>query len=164
MENYFLISCETCMLTVPGKFSSVSLNSLLKTSDGAYSKINLESENGEFEEGDINGPFTVGVLAEEESESNSGETMKLAVYSSVFLFDESIISTGRFVNTDIFSNTVGYMADTSSTISIPVTSLSATYLTIPSVAVNVLGAVFVIVIPLEILITGLVIWLRRRKS
>lgn len=35
MENYFLISCETCMLTVPGKFSSVSLNSLLKTSDGS---------------------------------------------------------------------------------------------------------------------------------
>lgn len=35
MENYFLISCETCMLTVPGKFSSVSLNLLLKTSDGS---------------------------------------------------------------------------------------------------------------------------------
>lgn len=143
---------------------TVTLTELLTTSDGSYSKINLESENGEFEDGDINGPFTVGVLAEEDSESQSGETMKLAVYSSVFLFDESIISTGQFANADIFANTVGYMADTSSTISIPVTSLSATYLTIPTVAVNVLGAVFVIVIPLGILITGLVIWLRRRKS
>lgn len=35
MENYFLTSCETYMLTVPGKFSSVSLNSLLKTLDGS---------------------------------------------------------------------------------------------------------------------------------
>lgn len=35
MENYFLISCETYMLTVPGKFPSVSLNSLLKTWDGS---------------------------------------------------------------------------------------------------------------------------------
>lgn len=34
MENYFLICCETDRLTVPGKMSSISLNSLLITLDG----------------------------------------------------------------------------------------------------------------------------------
>lgn len=35
MENYFLICCETYVLTTPGKNSFISLNSLLITSDGS---------------------------------------------------------------------------------------------------------------------------------
>lgn len=142
---------------------TVTLTDLLKTSDGSYSKVNLESETVDFEDGDINGPFDVGILAEEESEA-TGDTMKLAVYGSVYLFEESIISTGQFANTDIFTNTLDYMAEASSNISIAVTSLSTSYLSIPTTVQSILGVVFVIVLPLAILITGLIIWLRRRKN
>ena len=43
---------------------SLSYESLLTTSAEAYSKTNLESENMEMEEGDIAGPFDLGVVAE----------------------------------------------------------------------------------------------------
>lgn len=161
----YVVSPYTIGLTASDTVrESVTLTELLNTTDGSYSKVDLNSENVEYEDGDIYGPFAVGILAEEDSENKSGETMKLAVYGSAFMFDEQMVATGQFANTDLFANTIDYMAEAGSSVSIPVTSLTASYLNIPVGLVNILGAVFVIVLPLAILITGLVIWLRRRKS
>lgn len=161
----YIVSPYTIGLTASDTVrESVTLTELLNTTDGSYSKVDLNSENVEYEDGDIYGPFAVGILAEEESENVSGETMKLAVYSSSFIFDEQMVQTGQFANTDLFANTIDYMAEAGSSVSIPVTSLTASYLNIPTNLINVLGAVFVIILPLAILITGFIIWLRRRKS
>lgn len=142
---------------------SVTLTELMRTTEGAYSKVNAESTTAEFEEGDIPGPFGLGVLAEEKSEATD-ETMKLVVFSSVYLFNEEIISTGQFANANIFRDTLGYMAPVGKNISISSISLTTDYLTIPETTQVILGIVFVIILPLAILVTGLIIWLRRRKA
>lgn len=142
---------------------SVTLTELMRTTEGAYSKVNVESTTAEFEEDDIPGPFALGVLAEEKSEATD-ETMKLVVFSSVYLFNEEIISTGQFANANIFRDTLGYMAPVGKNISISSISLTTDYLTIPATTQVILGIVFVIILPLAILVTGLVIWLRRRKA
>lgn len=142
---------------------SVTLTDLLTTTEGAYSKVNEESTTFEFEDGDIHGPFDLGILAEEKS-SAKDDTMKLVVYSSALMLDDSILGGGQFANGDLFDNTLGYMSTVGSNITIPVTSLTTNYLTIPAMLQTVLGIVFVIIIPLGILIAGFVIWLSRRKA
>ena len=142
---------------------SVTLTELIRTTEGAYSKANVDSKTAEFEEGDIPGPFGLGVLAEEKSEA-TGETMKLVVFSSVYLLNEEIISTGQFANANIFRDTLSYLAPVGKNISISSISLTTEYLTIPETTQVILGIVFVIILPLAILVTGLVIWLRRRKA
>lgn len=141
----------------------VTLSELMKTSDEAYSKVNMESTNPEFEEGDIAGPFDLGILAEEESKTTK-ETMKLVVLSSAYMFDENIVSTGQFSNADVMSNSISYMVESASKIKIAKTSLETSYLTIPAKLSVVLGGVFAIIIPVAIIVTGLVIWLRRRRG
>jgi len=142
---------------------SVTLTELMRTTEGAYSKVNVDSKTAEMEDGDIPGPFGLGVLAEEKSEATD-ETMKLVVFSSVYLFNEEIISTGQFANANIFRDTLGYMAPVGKNISISSISLTTDYLTIPETTQVILGIVFVIILPLAILVTGLIIWLRRRKA
>lgn len=142
---------------------SVTLTELMRTTEGAYSKVNVDSKTDEMEDGDIPGPFGLGVLAEEKSEATD-ETMKLVVFSSVYLFNEEIISTGQFANANIFRDTLGYMAPVGKNISISSISLTTDYLTIPETTQVILGIVFVIILPLAILVTGLIIWLRRRKA
>ncbi|MBR3772771.1 MAG: Gldg family protein [Clostridium sp.] len=141
----------------------VTLSELMKTSDEAYAKVNMESETSEFEDGDINGPFDLGILAEEES-TTTKKTMKLAVYSSAYTFEENIVSTGQFANPEIMTNSLKYMVESAASIKIAKTSLETSYLNVPVNLQAVLGAVFVIIIPLVIIITGLIIWLRRRKG
>lgn len=142
---------------------SVTLTDLLTASEGAYSKTNPDSTTLDFEEGDIHGPFDLGILAEEKSEATD-ETMKLAVYSSAGFISNDVIASGQFANGELFADTLGYMSDISSNITIPVTSLTTSYLTIPAVLQTTLGIVFVFILPLGILVTGLVIWLGRRKA
>lgn len=141
----------------------VTLSQLMTTSSDAYSKVNMESETSEFEDGDINGPFSLGILAEEKAK-NGDKTTKVVVFSSAYMFDENIVSTGQFANPELMSNSINYMVESAMNIKIAKTSLETTYLTIPIAAQGILGAVFAIVIPLAIIITGLIIWLRRRKG
>ena len=90
--------------------------------------------------------------------------MKLVVFSSVYLLNEEIISTGQFANANIFRDTLSYLAPVGKNISISSISLTTEYLTIPETTQVILGIVFVIILPLAILVTGLVIWLRRRRA
>ncbi|SES79723.1 Gldg family protein [[Clostridium] polysaccharolyticum] len=142
---------------------SVTATELMKTSDEAYSKVNMDSKTYEKEEEDIIGPFDLGILAEEKAEKTE-DTTKLVVFSSVYLFNEEICSTGQFANADVLRDTLGYMVPTNKNIDISSISLTTSYLTMSGTTQLVLGVVFVIVLPLVILLTGLVIWLRRRKA
>ncbi len=143
---------------------SVTLTELMKTTDGAYSKVNADSKTAEFEDGDIIGPFSLAILAEEKSEAKKDQTMKLVVYSSAYLLNEEIVGTGQFANGDVFGDTLSYLSPDGSNVSISSINLSTEYLTISPNAQIILGIVFIFVLPLAILITGLIIWLRRRKA
>ena len=59
---------------------SIEITPLLTTSDSAYSKVDVANmESYEKEEGDIDGPFNIGVYITEELEDN---TTEIIYYSS----------------------------------------------------------------------------------
>lgn len=142
---------------------TITSNVLMKTSEGSYAKVNFDSSTAEFEEGDIRGPLDVAVIAEEKSEDTK-ETMSMVVFGSAYAFCQEICGSGQFANTEVFGDTLSYMVPASSNVSISAVNMSTVYLSIPAVTQVVLGIVFVILLPLAILVSGLVIWLRRRKA
>jgi len=146
-----------------------TLQSLLTSSQDAYSKVNLESDTLEKEKDDISGPFSYAILATEQIEATEsikeGESQLLVVGTSNLL-DSEIVARGQFANLEFFTSVTGSMVDNGngSAISIPMKSMSQSYLSIPSSQVNIWGALLVIVLPVAILMVGFVIWFNRRRS
>lgn len=161
---------------------SLSYESLLTTSAEAYSKTNLESENMEMEEGDIAGPFDLGVVAakavsqeegtEEEADATedadaaeSGEEneAKLIVFASETLLDEQVDAMVSGGNSTLFLNVLSQLAAHESTVSIEAKSLAVSWLTVTAGSAIFWGLITVLALPLFLLCLGGVIWFQRRK-
>ena len=161
---------------------SLSYESLLTTSAEAYSKTSLESESMEMEEGDIAGPFDLGVVAakavsqeertEEETdatenadaaESGAENEAKLIVFASETLLDEQVDAMVSGGNNTLFLNVLSQLADHESTVSIGAKSLAVSWLTVTAGSAIFWGLITVLVLPLFLLCLGGVIWFQRRK-
>lgn len=170
---------------------NVDITELLSSSDGAYSKVPVDGQLAtlEKESGDINGPFSYAVMAEykveedaedinleDEEDTALAEDMdvdnaqdtaggKLVVVSSETLIEDAITQQLPVANLEFFMNCVVDMCGENggASVSIEPKSLDIEYLTVPSLHAMIWMAVCIILIPLAIFITGLVIWLMRRK-
>lgn len=143
------------------KRTTVEIAPILTSSDASYSKVNVDSSTADKEEGDVDGPFNLGLLVSETYDSAETE---IIVYSSSFMIDDQIVSEGFVCNTELFLNSVNYITDKETGLSIPSRSLAASTIMVSGSQIGFWTVLLVIIIPLIILITGLVIWLRRRKK
>lgn len=202
----------------------VAVTSVLKTSPSAYSKTDVQNMSTyEKEDGDLDGPFGLGVLVTETVELDEGtgkddtgteeqteESVKedagsgtqteesakdeaeegsqteldtesaaedipsaraaktaetrLALFTSSALIDESADQMVSGGNTRLFINTLSWACGQSSSVSVPVKSLSVDYLTLTAASSNFWSIVTIVMIPGAFLICGLMIWLRRRRQ
>lgn len=144
--------------------SSVTQTPLLTTSEDAYEKV---PENGQFattekESGDKEGSFNLGILAEETVSDE--ETTQLIVFSTPYLTEESFVSNYNISNVDIFLNSIGYMCEHETSISIDTKSMDVETVTPSAATVSMQSILFVVLLPAGLLIAGIVVWLRRRKK
>ena len=138
--------------------SSLTVEPLLTTSDAAYSKVADSITVADKEEGDIDGPFYLGLVA---TDSYNDNTASLVVYSTEMTFSDD---TSKYSNSDLLSGTVGYLVGDRTTISIPTKSLSESYISTTELEVILWGGFAAVVNPLLILISGGVICYRRRRK
>lgn len=138
----------------------VTVTPLLTTSKSAFSKVaGYKLSTYEKEEGDIDGPFALGVAI---TDSSSKSNM-VWVTSSRFLNDDAntMVAGG---NQDLFLNSLNWMCNVGdSGISIHAKDLSYEYLTINAETANILTVLVVGVIPLIYMTIGLVVRIRRRN-
>ena len=163
-SNTLALIIQACGIDTTEVRSTVTQTPLLTTSDSAYEKI---PENGQFatsekENGDAEGIFNLGMLAEEET--SEGETTQLIVFSTPYLTEESFVSTYHLSNVDLLTNSIGYMCEHETSVTIDAKSMTIETVTPTAASVNLQSIVFVILLPAGLLITGIVIWLRRRKK
>lgn len=116
--------------------------------------------------------------AEEQTEDSSGAaedadfegvaaetaTTKLAVFTSSTLLDASADQMVSGGNSKLFMNTLSWLCGHTTTVSVPVKSLSVSYLTLTSASSSFWSIVVIGLIPGAFLIAGLFIWLTRRKK
>ena len=142
--------------------STLTIEELLKTSDKAYSKTNMESQVYDQEDTDIAGPFSLGVAV---TETVDDVESKVVVYGSTYLLDESMIAYEQLGNTDLFLSTINWMADVEvETLAIPTKTFDDSYVTLTSSQANNWSVFVILIIPAAFILTGVFVCLRRRKQ
>ncbi len=141
---------------------NVSVTQILTTTDESFSKVaGYALDTYEKEDGDIDGPFAVGVAItdtiDEDTESN------ILWVSSPYLLDDTASSLVSGGNQDLFLNALDWMAGQEDSVSIHAKSLSTEYLTMSQASSTILIIVIVALIPLAYIAIGIIIWVRRRR-
>lgn len=167
--------------------NTVTITPLLTTSDQAYSKVAGSAMNTyDKEDGDIDGPFNLGVAISEDlsnestdeadtgdtedgestetADEGASDTSKIVFFSSSAFLEDSVSELVSGANLDLFVNSIGYLCDRESSVSIHAKALSSSYLTVSSAASSFWALIVIAVIPGCFLIIGIVKWIRRRKK
>ena len=142
--------------------STLTMTSLLTTSADAYAKPNaMTATTMEKEDGDVDGPFSVGAVV---TESANGGESKMAVFTTSLMLNEELDSMVSGGNSDIFLSTLGWMCDYEQSMSIHAKPLAADALVVPADKANLWSAVAVIGLPLFAICAGAIVVLDRRKK
>ena len=157
-SNYYTVFPLAVGLTVDGDTGTGTVTELLTTSDQSYSKAaGYDLETYEWEEGDAEGPFAVGLSVED---SGGGQIYWFA--SDQFLADEyNALSSGA--NQDLAINALSDLIGESEAMAIRSRSLSYNYLTINAATASLLQVLMIGVFPLLFLAVGIYIVVRRRR-
>ena len=167
LNGYYLIMTNSHGIEVTeDKRATVNVTPLLTTTDKAFSKTKYDKEATELpkkEEGDIDGPFNLAVAVTETNE-NGKQTQIVWVGTEAIMYENGGVGYFSSANGAFFMNSLGWMCEKQSAISIPAKSLAEPTLTIPEGTSTLLITVFVVLLPLAVLSTGVVVWVRRRAK
>ena len=143
---------------------TVTIDSILTTSDKAYSKTNMQSSNIEKEDGDVDGPFDLGVAITEKLDDDK-ET-QIVYYSTANLMESQINQMVSGGNEKLLLESLNWMTSTddSNSVSIPSKSLESTSLTVTDYDAAFWKICTIGLIPGVFLVAGFLIWLKRRKA
>ena len=143
---------------------TVTIDSILTTSDQAYSKINMQSSQIEKEDGDVDGPFDLGVAITEKLDD--GKETQIVYYSTANLMESQVNQMVSGGNEKLLLESLSWMTSTdeSSSVSISSKSLQSASLTVTDYDAAFWKICTIGLIPGVFLVAGFLIWLRRRKA
>lgn len=142
---------------------NITYTSILQTSGSAYSKVNIaEASTYAKEEGDMDGPFDIGVYVEK----TYGENVAgMFLFTSGNIFTDAADEMVANANLAIFSNCLNEFIDSEiETVAVPVKALTADSLVVSAGTGMFIGLMIAVMIPLVLLITGFMVWYRRKKA
>ena len=153
-KNYMAIVPIAAGLQISGD----SAVSLLNTTDSAYSKIaSYQQTTYEKEDGDIDGPFSLGVDIQDHS---SG---RIIFFTSSYLLDDMYNAYSSGANNDMVMNALSALMGDRQAMSIRSKSLNYNYLTISESAASTIKLVMIGLVPLCYLAMGVVTVLEKRR-
>ena len=160
--NYYIFApYSQGILIADEEAAGMTYTTFLSTSESAFSKLDISNmESFEKSEGDIDGPFGIGVEAIKALEEGEA-TMVVYGCDQIFTDDASAMVSGA--NMTLFVNTVSGFVDHEMSVSIPVKSYEVSYLTVTQYDAVMIGLVTTVILPVGCLIVGFAIWFGRRK-
>lgn len=142
--------------------STVTITDLLDTSEDSYVKVDPSSGSASKEDGDVDGPFSVGYSVTEKVDDK--ET-KLLVFASSGAFSETFTQTTQVDNANVYKKAVSSLSKSDvKEASIDQKSLSYSYVSLTSGTQLLWAAIMIIIIPGGLLLTGFIIWFIRRRK
>ena len=158
---YVLMPVAAGIKELDDKRDTVSVAKLLTTSDSAYSKVDsMNMTTTEKEEGDIEGPFSLGVAITDKSDETES---KIVLYTSSSLLEPSINDMVSGGNYDLFLNSLNWMCEREEKISIHPKTIRNETLMVPASAATRWSILIVGIVPAVFLIAGITVWVRRRR-
>ncbi|OYO43071.1 hypothetical protein CG709_20315, partial [Lachnotalea glycerini] len=135
----------------------------LSTTDSAYGKLLTQNTaTTEKESGDTEGPFDLSVVITNTIDENTES--KIILTGSDYLLDDGANKTVSGGNHDFIINALGYLCEHESSISIHSKSIDSQKLVLTAAQINFWTTIIMILLPLAVVITGIIVWFRRRKK
>ncbi len=143
---------------------SLTIDTLLTTSDSAYSKVSgYNLQTFDKEDDDIDGPFATAVAVTDEL--SDGNSTQIVWCSSASIASDDVNQLVSGANTDFILNSISWMCGSETgSISIGAKSLSSETLTIPTATATLLKALVIVLIPAAYLAFGITVCVRRRRK
>lgn len=161
----------------------VNVSELLTTSDSAYAKVNVNSDQIAKEDGDIDGPFALGVAVTEKIEAADTSTAdtstegtadastdtatdkeaKLIYFSTSNLLNDTMDGITSGGNYDLITSALSWLGGEAAAVSVEAKSLAYTPLVTTASDVNLWGVILIGVIPAATLLVGIIVWVRRKR-
>jgi len=145
--------------------SSTTYTDLLKSSDQAYNKTDIQNMTSyDKASGDANGPFTLGLDVKKTLDNS--KSAEMIVFTSTEMFSDSSDQMVSKYNSKLFSDCMTSFVDTkggSSAIVIPAKEYDTSTITVTAAATIASAIIFIVVIPIILLLSGIGIWIIRRK-
>ena len=153
------------IVTTDSHRDSITYQPLLTTSDASYNKEDVENmTTSEKEKGDESGPFTVGMLIQEDIDNDGEADTEIIYYSSGYLLESNYNQAVSGNNAKLLGGTVNYLCNgEEATSAVQTKSLQVEYLTLTDRAANIWTVICVFTVPILFIIAGLAVWASRRK-
>ncbi|MDP4177526.1 MAG: GldG family protein [Bacillota bacterium] len=144
------------------KKNTTKIENLLTTSDSSWGKKNVKSTTISKETGDYTGPFIIAdAITDSLGTGDTSKDSKLIVVGSSTFTNSQILSAGQG-NKDFFMNSVNWLVDKKDNITVRAKDLKSETLNMTASQELAVAAIVVVVIPVIILFSGVLVWLRRR--
>lgn len=159
LDNYIFVPNTQALYNLGKQSDELEWTELLSTSEEAYIKTDIQDVRTlEKESGDETGTY---VLAAKVTQPETGA--EVTVLGSSYMFTEQADAMVSGSNLKFFTNLIsGFVPENTGAISIPVKSYSLGLLTVNQKTASVCAVLLIFVVPAVLVITGLVIWMRRR--
>ena len=157
-DRYYPIIPLSQGMTV-GSTSNGTVTTLMSTSEYAFSKVaGFALETYEYEEGDIEGPFTIAVTIE----TNGGG--QIVWFSATNFLDDMYNAYSSGANVDLTMNAVSSLLGEREAIAIRSKSFNYNYLTISDETASTLKLLMIGVFPLAYLGIGICVIVNKRRK
>lgn len=142
--------------------STVKITDLLDTSDSSFIKVDPSSGSASKEDGDVDGPFSVGYSI---TETVDKKETNLLVFASSGAFSESFTQTTQLANATVFKKAASSLSKSDvKEASIDKKNLSYSYVSLTSGTQLLWAAIIIVIIPGGLLICGFLIWFFSKKK
>ncbi len=157
-SGYSVILPIASGLTISEEADEESVTALLTSSESSFSKTaGYALDTYDREEGDIDGPFALGVSIETDYDGT------LIWFSSSYFLEDDYNRLVSGANVTLAMDAISSLIGEREAIAIPSKSMNYTYLTIDNGAARILEVVMIGVLPAGFLAVGVAVLLRRRK-
>ena len=168
--SYMTLFPRACGV-VETKQSEWTMTPFLQTIDRSWSEQGLLQGTIEYNaDQDVAGPLTIGMSltrpAPTEDATSKNAKAKTSEQRVIVLGDGDFLSNaylGNQGNQELGYNMINWLSHDDNFIAIPVRTTPDSELSLSETAWSVLGLFFLVILPLMLLASGIVIWLRRRK-
>jgi ABC-type uncharacterized transport system involved in gliding motility auxiliary subunit len=152
--------------TVENSASTFNASPLFKTSESSWGEKNLKSGSAQFDEGtDNKGPVILAMvstksLSEDDKEKKYGKESRVVIIGDSDFASNNYFQQQR--NGDLFLNAVSWLAEDEDLISIRPKSQENRAIQLTRASSSILFWMTIVLLPGGALMSGILVWLRRR--
>ena len=161
-ENNYHVCMPVCQnLSIdPNVRSELTVTPILRTSDDAFARTNVENDSAEKAENDLDGPFDVGFAV---TKGEGEKEMRAVVLATPYFLEDQF--SGFAGNVNLLLNSLKWMCDLEENIAaVEVKSLSFGGTLEVTDNAGLMGTlVLTVILPVTFLVVGIVIYVRRKK-